>query len=200
MTESEDQAAKLKEWQKLSEQAWSAAQRLMLRYDESVVERRETSNQRCEGGRRFGHLTVQCVMENIGKAQALEAIVGALDAIVDWPNAGYIAWQMRSFIRFAGTDCGIDTEFGRTKVDKVVELGNLIKRIAKEKPYGEKTVGVDILNRDWGWTRWDMPSDPDEAEFCRESILDSHLVALRNFADGKYATCLDRYPFAPDQI
>ena len=182
-------------WIGLSEAADFHKRRLREQFDSSTVERFVSSNKNCNGGSNFADRTIKIAMEELGTAEVLSVVVGALNAIVEWPNAGIIAWKMRSFMKFAQ-----DSRFGNSSEEEVIDVFDLIKQIAENKPYGEKTVGLTLLGRDWGQTRINMLVDPGQAQVQKKLILDAEINTLQDLASGEYEGYLDQYLSPPENI
>ncbi|MFA5933548.1 MAG: hypothetical protein WCV81_04700 [Microgenomates group bacterium] len=94
--------------------------------------------------------------------ESVQTTINALDSIVGWPNAGWLSWEMRRFIR-------------RAAPEEISEFGDLITEVGKKLPYGEKTIGYTFLDMD----------DLVSGGTTRKELND-----LSEFAQGKRAYCL----------
>lgn len=109
-------------------------------YDSSNVRRKEDYRSECQGGFNYSK-TINLAMEQTGDLEAIASIAAALYSIVDWPNAGTIAWEMRKFIRRTKNAAGIK------------RLGDLVAEIGR-KAHG-KVIGTRLMDADYLYFEWD---------------------------------------------
>jgi len=109
-------------------------------YDSSNVRRREDFRPQCQGGFNYSK-TINLAIERTNDIETIGSIVTALYSIVDWPNAGTIAWEMRRFIN-------------RTKnAAEIKRLGDLVAEIGRKA--NGKVIGTRLLNADYLFFEWD---------------------------------------------
>lgn len=130
-------------------------------------------------------LPIDLVVERMPNTRVLSSVEQALRGIVGWPNARQQAFQLKQCIRY-----GAEQE----SYKPVAQIGSLMAKIAREKPYGEQTVGINLLNIDWETIYWD--SNFGEGVSMR-SVFAGILPALTALSRGKYAHCIKDYPGEP---
>lgn len=160
--------------QQFVDRANELGNKLLRAYDESLVERQEYYRDVCRGGYNFGK-TVGWVVDYSPDPKALESVVSALEAIVQWPNAGSMAWEMRRFIKYSSAQ-------GYDNVPDVVNFGDLIKKIGNDDPKNEKGFRLDMDSFYWD-SSWGVDGESTDTE-----ILQGHTRNVREVIDG-----LERY-------
>lgn len=163
-------------WQQFTDRATLLWDKLAGAYDESPVERREYSKDVCVGGENFGK-TVNWVVNYSPHPLALESIAFALEAIVQWPNAGSMAWEMRRFIKGSNT-------YGYNNIPDVVRFGEVIKKIGDDDPTNEKGFQLDM-----DFFYWDSGCGVD-GESTDEERFRAHSANVTGVLDG-----LKRYAY-----
>jgi hypothetical protein len=131
-------------------------------------------------------LPIEFVNQHIPNMKILQSIENALCNICEWPNARNQAFQIKEFIKY-GAENKLYTE--------VAQIGDLVAKIAKEKPYGDQTIGTDLLRANWiGSIYWngDSGNKTKMNELFKRTIGE-----LTDFADGKYEYCITDYPMEP---
>ena len=136
------------------------------------------------GPRKFA-LPIQFVQEYMPNMRVLMSIENALSGICDWPTARKQAFQLKECIKYGGE---------AQLYKEVAQIGDLVTKIAKEKPYGERTTKINLLNVDWSDVYWN--SEWGNGENTKE-LFDSIIKSLSNFAEGKYQHCIQDYPHEP---
>jgi len=137
-----------------------------------------------EGPARFAQ-PIYLVAKDIPNMQVLQSVEDALCGIVNWPNARAQAFQLKQLIKY-GANAGL--------YEEVAKVGDLVSRIAKEKPYGDKTVGKKLIYVNWDDVYWENGYENGAG---MEPRLKGIIGRLTDFADGKYEHCLNDYPLEP---
>lgn len=130
-------------------------------------------------------LPIDLVVQQMPNTRVLSSVEQALRGIVGWPNARQQAFQLKQCVRY-----GAEEELYKP----VYQISRLMAKIAREKPYGEQTVGVNLLYIDWETVYWD--SNFGDGVSMR-SVFAGLLQSLTAFSHGKYAHCIDDYPGQP---
>lgn len=117
---------------------------------------------------------IDSMRKYIPNEKSLNLIEDALSGIHDWPNARGQARQLNAFIRY-----GAIAEL----YEEVAQVVGLVAKIAKEKPFGDRTIGMKLLDEEWK----DVSSD--DYFGCGESetqkIFTSTIKRLSDLAEGK---------------
>ncbi|MCL5784470.1 MAG: hypothetical protein M1142_03910 [Patescibacteria group bacterium] len=134
------------------------------------------------GPMRFA-LPVQFVYDYIPNLRVLQSVEDALCNICKWPNARRQAFQLKECIKYGG-EAGLYAE--------VAQIGDLVAKIARKKPYGKETVGTDLLSI--GWSEVYFNSNFGQGKDIN-GLFKLIISDLTDFADGKYQHCIKDYPF-----
>jgi hypothetical protein len=128
-------------------------------------------------------LPIVSVLENIPNEKVLQSVENTLSSICEWPNARNQAFQIKELIKYGA---------GAKLYSEVVQIVDLVAKIAKEKPYGDQTIGTDLLKADWtGSIYWNGDS---ENKTKMNELFKKTIGELTEFADGKYEYCINDYP------
>lgn len=188
-----DQYAPIKnqrQWNRFQSQVESFRKDLFERYRDSHADWREREMERNNDGIAWRGpakfvLPVDLVAQTIPNMRVLNAVAGALTNIVEWPNARGQAYQLGRCVKF-GAEAGCHKE--------IAQIGDLVAKIAREKPYGEKTVGFTLIRVDWNtiWFEGNFGVGSDMKDLLTGITRD-----LTSFRKGEYFGCLPDYPFGP---
>lgn len=131
-------------------------------------------------------LPIDLVAERMPNMRVLSSVEQALHGIVGWPNARQQAFQLKQYIRY-----GAEEELYKP----VAQIGRLMAKIAQEKPYGEQTVGINLLYyTDWETVYWERNFGDGVS---MKGVFADVLQSLTAFSRGKYAQCINDYPGGP---
>lgn len=157
-------------WEQFIDRTNELGNKLIKLYNDSNVERREYFREVCRGGFNFGK-SVGWVVDYAPHPKALERVASALEAIVNWPNAGSMAWEMRRFIKAS--------EFrGYNNVPSVVEFADHLRKMGTEDPANMKGIQIDM-----DFVYWDSSGGID-GESSDNEILEAHMINIRRAVKG----------------
>lgn len=147
-------------WQRFINRANELSDNLRSMYDESPVKRDEYHKGVCIGGSNFGK-TIKWIVDYAAHPDALESVASSLEAIVSWPNAGSMAWEMRRFIKGSHT-------WGHLydNVPEVIKFGELIKKIGTDDPTNRRGFQLDLDFFYWD-AGWGVDSESTEEEMIQ---------------------------------